>query len=115
MKRLLMILIATAMLLPLVAATAPINVTYTWTAPTTGSTCASYDVERSLDGGTSWTAYSVVTAASAVVVAPELTPIVVRVRGTDSLGRKGLWSDPSLAFTNDPGAPGACGRPARQP
>jgi len=115
MKRILMILVTTAMLLPLVAATAPINVTYTWTAPTTGSTCVSYDVERSLDGGTTFAAYSTVTANSAVVVAPELTPIAVRVRGVDSLGRKGVWSDPSLAFTNDPGSPGSCGRPARQP
>lgn len=118
MKRLTQLLIATALLLPMTAAVAaPVNVTYTWAAPATGSTCVSYDVERSLDGGTSWQMYTTTTTTttSVVVAAPELTAITIRVRGVDALGRKGVWSDPALPFTNDPGAPGACGRPVRQP
>jgi hypothetical protein len=116
MKRILQLTLALALLLPMTAAVAaPVNVTYTWTAPASGSTCVSYDVERSLDGGTSWAAYTTTTTTSAVVVAPELTPITVRVRGVDALGRKGAWSDPALPYTNDPGAPGACSRPVRQP
>jgi hypothetical protein len=115
MKRLLMILIATAMLLPLVAVTAPINVTYTWTAPTTGSPCVSYEVQRSLDNGASWQVFTTTTSTSAVVAAPDLTPIIIRVRGVDALARTGVWSMSSDPYTNDPGPPGACSKPTRQP
>ena len=97
--------------MPLVAA--PVNVTYTWSAPTTGAACVSYEVERSLDGGTTWTPYTTTTSTTAVVVAPEMIPVIIRVRGVDSLSRKGVWSQSSDPYTNDPGPPGACGKPTR--
>lgn len=113
MKRIVHALLVLALLLPLTVASAPLNVTYTWTPPTTGAACVSYDVERSLDGGATWQMFTTTTAPSAVVLAPDLTPILVRVRGVDALGRKGAYSDPSNPFTNDPGPPGACGKPSR--
>ena len=116
MKRLTQLTIAIAIAgLAVVANTAPQNVTYTWTAPTTGSPVVSYEVDRSLDGGTTWTLYTTTTSASAVVVAPDLTPIVIRVRAVDGLGRKGAYSLTSDPYTNDPGPPGACGKPTRVP
>lgn len=115
--RVLKVLLALALVLMFVVpvASAPINVTYSWTAPTTGSACVAYEVERSLDNGVTWTAYTTTTSTTAVVVAPDLQPIVIRVRGVDSLGRKGVYSASSDPFTNDPGPPGACGKPARIP
>jgi hypothetical protein len=115
MKRLTQLIIIAAVLLPMVVGAVPQNVTYTWTAPTTGSPAVSYEVFRSLDNGTTWTLYATPTAPSAVVVAPDLTPIIVRVRAVDALGRKGMYSESSDPYTNDPGPPGACSKPARQP
>lgn len=115
MKRLTQLTIAAAMLLSLcVPATAQTtNVTYTWTAPTTGSPVVSYEVERSTDNGSTWTLYTTTTSPSAAVAAPALQTIIVRVRGADSLGRKGPWSVNSDPYMNDPGPPGACGKPTR--
>lgn len=91
-----------------------VNVTYSWSAPTTGSPAVSYEVERSIGGG-AWTLYTTTTTTSAVVAAPALVTIQVRVRAVDALGRKGTYSDPSDIWTNDPGIPGACGKPVRTP
>ena len=113
MKRIVHLMIVLALLLPLSVTAQTTNVTYTWSAPTTGSTPVSYEVERSLDSGTTWTLYTTTTAPSAVVAAPALQPILVRVRAVDALGRKGTYSVSSDPYTNDPGPPGACGKPTR--
>lgn len=112
-------LIAVALLLVLFSlpagAQTSTSVTYTWTAPTTGSPCVSYEVERTIDAGTTWVAYTTTTSTTAIVVAPANVAIQIRVRGVDALGRKGPWSQPADPYSYDPGAPGSCGKPARQP
>jgi hypothetical protein len=114
MKRLTQLTIAAAMLLSLCvpAAAQTTNVTYTWTAPTTGSTAVGYEVETSVDGG-AFALYTTTTSPSAVVAVQALTTVIVRVRGVDSLGRKGPYSVNSDPYMNDPGPPGACGKPTR--
>lgn len=93
----------------------PVTVTYTWSYPTTGSPAVSFDIDRSLDGGTTWASYATSTTNQCSVIVMDLTTVIIRVRGKDSLGRTGVWSLSSDAYTNDPGPPGACGKPARTP
>lgn len=96
------------------APAAPVTVTYTWTAPTTGSPVISYDVEIT-NNGTTWTSYAVATTTSVSVTVQELQMVQIRVRGKDALGRPGPWSVASDPWTNDPGPPGGCGKPTRVP
>jgi hypothetical protein len=117
MKQLRAILLLLALLLPLAASaqTTSIPLTYTWTPPTTGSAVHHYVVQTSTTA-TSWTTLTaqpttpVITIPAAVGV-----NIQVRVAGVDAQGRQGLWSDPSVPFVPDAGAPGVSGTPIRVP
>jgi len=117
MKRLLHLTLAVALLLPMTASaqTTSIPATYTWSAPTTGSAVHHYVVQTSTTV-TSWTTLTaqpttpVITIPAAVGV-----NIQVRVAGVDAQGRQGLWSDPSIPFVPDAGAPGVSGTPIRVP
>lgn len=119
MKRALNTLIAVAVaavfLLPLVVGgqTTSINVTYTWTAPTTGSAVHHYVVQTS-SNGTTWTTLAAQpTTPTITVAAPVGIPIIVRVAGVDAQGRQGVYSESSTPFSPDAGAPGVPGTPNR--
>lgn len=109
------ILLAALLLAPLVAGgqTTTMNLTYTWTAPTTGSAVHHYVVQTS-SNGTTWTLLGAQpTAPTVTMAAPVGVTILVRVAGVDAQGRQGVWSDPSDPFVPDAGAPGVPGKPAR--
>lgn len=120
MKRALNTLIAVAVaavfLLPLVVGgqTTSVNVTYTWTAPLTGSAVHHYVVQTS-SNGTTWTTLAAQpTTPTITVAAPVGVNILVRVAGVDASARQGAWSETSDPFVPDAGAPAAPGKPARQ-
>ena len=115
MKRIVQVALALLMLVPLTVAaqTTTMQVTYTWTAPTTGSPVAHYDVERSSDAGATWVAAGTPVSPSVTLTVPVLTVIIVRVRGVDATNRPGIWSATSDPYTADPGPPGGCGKPSR--
>ncbi len=111
---------AWALPLLLILAAAPaafavtVNVTYNWTAPTTGSAVANYIVQKSESGGT-WTQVGTATTTSYVLAATAGTPVQVRVAGVDSQTRQGPWSTASDSYTPDAGAPGQPGKPVVVP
>lgn len=115
MKRFAKILIALAILAPMTvgAQTTAIPVAYIWTPPTTGSAVHHYELQQSADGSAWIDRAEKPTSPSVTISAAVGVPIQIRVRGVDSLGRSGLWSDPSAAYIPDAGAPGACGKPVR--
>ena len=95
------------------AQTTSLNVTYTWSAPTTGSAVHHYVVQTS-SNGTTWTTITAQpTAASVTVNAPVGVQILVRVAGVDAQGRQGVYSDPSDPFVPDAGQPGAPSKPVK--
>jgi hypothetical protein len=96
------------------AQTTVMPTTYSWTAPTTGSPVHHYIVSLKA-GEAAWVTVGTPTAPTYMVPCVPGVVNIVRVQGVDSAGRIGLWSDPSLDYTPDAGAPGACGKPARQP
>jgi hypothetical protein len=83
-----------------------LEVTYTWTAPTTGTPVAYYDVQLRVNSG-DWEPFG-------TVINPTLTqdmPVglsLIRVRGVDEFGRAGVWSTESEPLI-DLGEPGGCG------
>lgn len=93
--------------------TTSLNVTYTWSAPTTGSAVHHYVVQTS-SNGTTWTTIAAQpTSPSVTVAAPVGVTILVRVAGVDAQGRQGVYSDPSDPFVPDAGQPGAPGKPVK--
>jgi hypothetical protein len=117
MKRLLMILVALVVLVPMVveAQTTTMPVTYTWTAPTTGSAVHHYIVQTSANL-TAWTTLTAQPATPVITIPAAVgVNIQIRVAGVDAQGRQGLWSDPSIPFVLDAGAPGVSGTPIRVP
>jgi hypothetical protein len=93
--------------------TTSLNVTYTWSAPTTGSVVHHYVVQTS-SNGTTWTTITAQpTSPSATVAAPVGVQLLVRVAGVDAQGRQGVFSDPSDPFVADAGQPGAPGKPVK--
>ena len=102
MRRLTLILL----LLPTLAA-AQVNVTYEWTAPTTGEPVDHYVVQR--HNGSAWGGE--VTATGNTATLEMESGWRVRVAGVDALGRQGPWSEESEAYL-DAGAPGAPGKPS---
>lgn len=112
MKKLLAVLLLTSTLV--FGQTTTINVTYTWTAPTTGTPVHHYVVQTS-SNGTTWTTLTGVepTARTVTVAAPVGVPIQVRVAGVDAQNRQGSWSIGSDPFVPDAGPPGVPGTPVR--
>ncbi|MHB8079604.1 MAG: hypothetical protein ACYDIE_10160 [Candidatus Krumholzibacteriia bacterium] len=90
------------------------QVTYTWTAPTTGSAVDHYLVQHSINGG-AWVQIASVTTLSYVLAATIGEAHQIRVAGVDALSRQGVWSLASDAYTPDPGAPGQPGKPVVTP
>jgi hypothetical protein len=86
------------------------DVSYQWTAPTTGAAVDHYVVEHSVDGG-AWTALGTVTANQYTLAAEVGVSHRIRVAGVDALGRQGVYSDASDPYTPDPGSPGQPGKP----
>jgi hypothetical protein len=89
---------------------ATVNVTYNWTAPTSGSTVVNYVVQKSESGGT-WTQVGTATSTSYVLAATAGVPVQIRVAGVDAQTRQGVWSVASDSYTPDAGAPGQPGKP----
>jgi hypothetical protein len=95
------------------AQTTSMNLTWTWTPPTTGSAVHHYIVESS-SNGSSWVPLAAQpTTATITLSAPVNVNIQIRVAGVDAQSRQGVWSTPSDPFTPDAGVPGACGKPTR--
>jgi len=92
------------------AQTSTQQVTYTWTAPTTGSPVHHYLVQHSVNGG-AWVQIASVTTNTYVLAATIGEAHQIRVAGVDASDRQGVWSLPSDAYTPDPGAPGQPGKP----
>lgn len=108
-----LIMLTTALLAaPVSAQTTTVNVSYTWTAPTSGSAVASYVIQHSIDGGT-WTQVGTSSTASYTLAASVGHSHSIRVAGVDAAARQGVWSDPSTSYTPDAGAPGKPGTPIR--
>lgn len=84
---------------------AALQLTYTWDPPTTGSPVVEYQVEWKTGSG-DFEPLGVVTEALIRVDVPDGTQgLVLRVAGRDQWGRQGLWSPPSVPWTDD-GTPG---------
>jgi hypothetical protein len=92
------------------AQTTTMQVSYTWTAPTTGSPVDHYVVQHSINGG-AWVQVATVTTTAYVLTATIGEPHQIRVAGVDAQGRQGVWSTASDAYTPDAGAPGQPGKP----
>lgn len=93
------------------AALAQEQVTYTWTAPTTGSPVDHYIVQHSVDGGAWVTVADNVTETTYVLSADYDHQHQIRVAGVDAQGRQGPFSEPSDPYTPTLGAPGQPGKP----
>jgi len=106
------ILTTVLLAMPASAQTTTVNVSYTWTAPTTGSAVAHYNVEQSIDSGT-WTQIATTSTNSYTLAATVGHSHRVRVTGVDASNRQGPASDPSDAYVPDAGAPGQPGKPIR--
>jgi len=107
-------LIVTAALLLVVlsgTAMAQEEVTYTWTAPTTGSAVDHYVLQVSVDGGPFTTEDDAVSGTTYVLTATYEHEYTVRVAGVDSQGRQGPYSASSDPYTPSLGAPGQPGKP----
>jgi len=87
------------------------QVTYTWTAPTTGSPVDHYVVQHSVDGGAWVTVATDVTGTTYVLSAEYDHQHQIRVAGVDAQGRQGPFSEPSDPYTPTLGAPGQPGKP----
>lgn len=94
------------------AQTATINVSYSWTAPTTGSAVDHYVVELSVNGGT-FTQVATTSTNSYTLAAASGVSHQIRVAGVDAQDRQGPYSVASDAYTPDAGAPSAPGKPVR--
>ncbi len=84
-------------------------VTWTWTAPTTGTPVHHYVVEVRVEGG-SWVRLTTEPTDNRITMDQTANLVYeVRVAGVDAQGHQGVWSpisDPDVY-----GAPGACGKP----
>lgn len=96
-----------------IAATAQAQeeVTYTWSAPTTGSPVDHYVVQHSEDGGSWITVESALANNTYVLTAAYDVEHAVRVAAVDAEGRQGPWSIASEPYTPTLGAPGQPGQP----
>jgi len=88
------------------------NVTYIWTAPTTGTPVVNYVVQISIDGAP----YEYVGDAASetyTFYAEALLTYQIRVAGVDAQDRQGPYSVASDPLFLDYGAPGEAGKPVR--
>jgi len=85
------------------------NVTYEWTAPTTGSAVERYVFQLSLDGA-DFVTIGYPTNESYEVIIADGVEVSARVAGIDALDRQGPWSENSDPYT-DHGPPGQPGKP----
>jgi len=85
-------------------------VSYTWTAPTTGSSVDHYIVQHSVDGG-AWTQVGSVSNNSYTLNAEFGVAHRIRVAGVDASDRQGPFSVASDPYTPDLGSPGQPGKP----
>lgn len=107
-----LILIATVLLVVAAGAVqAQESVSYTWTAPTTGSAVDHYVVQHSTDGGAWVTVDDAVTTLSYTLSAAYDVEHRIRVAGVDALDRQGPWSAASDPYSPTLGAPGQPGQP----
>jgi len=87
------------------------DVTYVWTAPTTGSEVVQYVVELNVDGA-GWNQVGVTPTESFTFSTFEfLKTYEVRVAGVDALDRQGPFSLSSDPYTPDLGVPGQPSKP----
>jgi hypothetical protein len=87
-----------------------VQVTASWTAPTTGSPVHHYVVQLSTNGGAYQSAGTSTTTSISLTLAIGST-YTVRVAGVDAQSRQGVYSLPSDAYTPDLGPPGQPGKP----
>ena len=85
-------------------------VSYTWTAPTTGTAVEYYVVEHSVNGG-NWTQIGTTTENSYTLDATVGQSHQIRVAGVDASDRQGPFSNASDPYMPDAGAPGQPGKP----
>ncbi|MEN8008023.1 MAG: hypothetical protein ABFS42_13470 [Candidatus Krumholzibacteriota bacterium] len=85
-------------------------VSYTWTAPTTGTPVDFYVIEHSVDGG-QWTQIATSTDNTYTLTATVGQSHQIRVAGVDASNRQGPYSLPSDPYLPDAGAPGQPGKP----
>jgi hypothetical protein len=113
-RKILMPCLMAMMVVTLAAGTAmaqtEMQVSYGWTAPTTGSPVDHYVVEHSVDGGT-WTQVASVSTNSYTLAASVGNSHRIRVAGVDASSRQGPYSVTSDAYTPDLGAPSQPGKP----
>lgn len=114
MKRFWTTLVAVLLISTLVIGqTTVVNVTWTWTPPTTGSVVHHYVVQTTNNGSTWTTITAQPTTASITLPCQVGTNIQIRVAGVDAQGRQGVWSEMADPFVPDAGVPGAPGKPVR--
>ncbi len=97
---------------PASAQTTTVNVSYSWTAPTTGSAVDHYVVEQSIDGG-NWAQIATASTNSYTLAATVSHAHQIRVAAVDASDRQGPYSVASDSYTPDAGAPGQPGKPIR--
>jgi hypothetical protein len=87
-----------------------VDITYTWTPPTTGSAVHHYVVEVSV-AGSPYYQVDTVTSNTYTFTAPIGETHQVRVAGVDAQDRQGPYSQPSDPYIPDVGPPGQPGKP----
>ena len=101
-------IIITLLLVASLAVAQVLTITWTWTAPISGSPAVGYYVQLSSDGA-SWTTTDTVASTTVDLEMP-FTENYVRVIGYDAWGRSGEPSETSDPFS-DQGPPGPPGKP----
>jgi hypothetical protein len=92
------------------AAQSTVQVTASWTPPSTGSPVEHYVVQVSTNGGPYASAGTTTTTSISLTFTVGNT-YTVRVAGVDAQDRQGPYSAPSDPYTPDIGPPGAPGKP----
>jgi len=87
------------------------EVTYSWTAPSTGSAVDHYVLQHSVNGAPFVTIDANVSNNTYILTASYEDEHSIRVAGVDSAGRQGPWSLPADPYTPTLGAPGQPGKP----
>jgi hypothetical protein len=85
-------------------------VSFTWTAPTTGTAVDHYVVEHSVNCG-QWTQVASTNEPSYTLSATVGQSHQIRVAGVDASDRQGVYSNTSDPYMPDAGAPGQPGKP----
>jgi hypothetical protein len=104
------VLLLSMALVPSVFAQTSVEVTYTWTPPSSGTPVDHYIVELSVNGSPF---YQIDTSTSntITITVPVDETHQVRVAGVDASDRQGPYSESSDPYTPDVGPPGQPGKP----